>query len=676
MAHVSGAAGPTPEPDMHADLKTGIFREWVLSTAALLALTFCLSYFSDYLGLKNLDNTLYDRLVGLLVQQPASDDIVIVAIDDGSIQEMGHWPWPRAQHATLLEQLSEARAVAFDLVFSEPNPAYPDDDAILAQAIRDHGRVVLPLIISNNSSTVAPPMPILGDAAMRLGTINIYPDSDGVIRSVLAQKRLDSGLVLDHISLALLDAGQDSNKAQHMRDAHGSTPVRIAYARFSNDLSIVPYNRVLDGSIPPTTFKDKYVLVGSWGSGLGDTFATPYSGIGGPMPGVEVLANVLNGGLSNQWIEAPDRFTSALLCLIPVLISCIAFRYLSPQRSFMFAVIAVGGIFATVALALYYSLWWLAPSAALIGTGLAYPVWSWRSQHAALQHIDGQLALLRTERLISSALNPDNTATRGSDMFPSDQTLSARVRMLHDAIDRMRMAQHQRNETLRFLSHDMRAPLNSILALTDLKRSESENTRHSETLAQFDFYAYKTLALVDGFVELSRAEAIELRSRPTNLTELIAQCCDGAWVHAQQKQIQIDTASLPEAAWINADAGLLERAWTNLLDNALKYSPNGTAITCTVERDNTDWVAQISDQGRGMDAASLEAAFSPFTRIDEQRPDNPPGVGLGLAFVRTVITRHGGHIDVQSQPGVGTRFTIRLPALDLTDPESDTPGRH
>lgn len=664
-------AGPSAhadsdEPDLQARLKIRIWREWLLSTAALLALTLCLSYFSNALGLRNLDNTVYDRLSALFVHNIASEDIVIVAIDDDSIQEMGHWPWRRARHADLLEKLAQARAVAFDLVFSEPNPAYPGDDAMLARAIREHGRVVLPLVISRDNQTLIPPIPILADATAYSGTINIYPDSDGVIRSFFTQKKLDNDQLLHHITLAMLEAGQDHEAARGLRDKDGTTPLRIAYSEFAHDTALLPYNRVLDGSITPSTFKDKYVLVGAWASGLGDTFATPYSSTQGVMPGVRVLANLLNGSLSNQWIHTPNRLILALLSIIPVLISCAAFLFLSPQRAFVFSIVVMAATFATASLVLQMFLWWLPPSAALIGTALAYPVWAWRSQHAALRHIDQELALLRSERLIPFVQESDAGKRAYGSLPLRDQTLLARIRQLHGTINGMRIAQRQRNETLRFLSHDMRAPLNSILALTDLQRNRIQSDQPDpQTLGQFDYYANRTLALVDGFVALSRAEAIELAFLPVNLSEVIIQCSEGAWAHAQRKQIHIDTSGLPDAAWISADASLMERVWTNLLDNALKYSPDNTTIRCTLQRDGNDWIAAVEDQGRGMDPSALTSAFTPFVRLDENRPDNPSGVGLGLAFVQTVIARHNGQIDIQSQPDKGTRITIRLRALDL-----------
>lgn len=633
------------EAQLQTRLKTRILHEWVWTTAALLVLTFSLSYFGDKLGLQHLDNTLYDHYLSTLVHHPPSDDIIIVVIDDSSIQELGLWPWRRARHAQVLQRLGGARAVALDLLLSEQNPAWPADDFILADAIRKHGRVVLPFAIGDSPEAITAPLPVLAEAAAGLGYIGLRADPDGVVRSFSAQKRTPAGGVVDHLSLKLLKVGSEHQQIAKLQDL-GTESRRIAYAGAPGNFAMVPYNRVADGGVPASAFKDKFVLIGSWGSGLGDTVPTPHSHNGDAMSGVEVLANILNGGLTNRWIDSPGRLAAALLCLFPVLISCLSFRRLSPQRGFVFSVALFAGTLVMTGLLLRYGLWWVSPVAALIGIVLAYPVWSWRSQHAALRHIDHELALLGSSRHTPSP----------------DQPLLTRLGQLHRAIEQMRIAQRQRNETLRFLSHDMRAPLNSIVALAELQR---EGRQHTDgILRQFDHYARKTLSLVDGFVALGRAEAIDLHLQPVDMSDLITQCCEDAWVHAHQKQINVQYDNLPTHAWVNADAHFLERAWSNLLDNALKYSAAGTTIVCALEREADYWVAQIQDQGRGMDPAAMKGIFSPFVRIDEQTPENPDGAGLGLAFVHAVVTRHGGWIQVESEPDQGTRFRIGLPAVD------------
>src|SRR5699024_1853067 len=116
-------------------------------------------------------------------------NIAIITIDDDSIAQLGFWPWRRTKHAELLPHLSEAKAVGFDVLFSEANPNFPQDDDAFAQAIATHGRVVLPLVIDPNTQTALPPFRPFDDAAAATGYINVYPDHDGVVRRLqLAQK--------------------------------------------------------------------------------------------------------------------------------------------------------------------------------------------------------------------------------------------------------------------------------------------------------------------------------------------------------------------------------------------------------------------------------------------------------------------------------------------------------
>lgn len=645
---------PFSETGLDARLAARMLHEWLWTTAALLALTFGLAWFADELGVRRLENTAYDRLVGTL-HLPPSSDIVIIAIDDSSIEELGFWPWRRALHAQLLPALATARAVGMDLLFSERNPAYPADDDDLAAAIKAHGRIVLPLMINNDGLTVTRPLPELQQATANTGYINILVDDDSVVRSFVPHQSLTDGRAFEHFSLALLDAGGDTKNADSLRTGQ-MRPLRIAWSGTPGAFKVLPYARVLDGSVPASVFDGKYVLVGSWGSGLGDTFSTPRSKSGEAMAGVEILANILSGGLSGTWIQLPGRWTAAWLGVMPVLLSCLAFRRFSPQRAFLLNIAMFIAVFAGSAFLLHWALWWISPVPAALGILLAYPVWSWRSQHAALRHIDAELAWLDAENRASSpADTPEGAlATVTPSVSPSNRSLLARVGQLHQALEQIRAARRQRDETLRFLSHDMRAPLNSILALTQLQQNSPE---------QYDHYARKTLALVDGFVELSRAEAIPLQRVPLNLATMISHCCDDAWARAQQKAISVDYEGVPGDAWVLADPGLLERAWSNLLDNALKYSDSNTRVHCSVRRDGPDWVACIQDQGRGMDAESLQTIFAPFQRLS---PDADQGAGLGLAFVQTVVARHGGHISVDSQPGRGTRFCIRLAAQDYS----------
>ncbi|WP_353153635.1 CHASE2 domain-containing protein [Pollutimonas bauzanensis] len=635
--------------------------EWLLVTLVMMLMTMAASYFGDSIGLTRLDHTFYDKTLSAAVQSSNTDKIVIVAIDDGSINQLGYWPWRRIVHAQLLDRLHEAKVVGVDLVFNEINPAYPEDDTILAEAIHRHGNVVLPLVVEKGNHNTLAPLPLLANAAERLGYINIYPDEDGVIRSLVPQQTLASGLHVEHFVTAITRAANNLVDVPSSQQPDAS-PRLIPYAGTPGHFTMYPYAQVLDGQIPESSFKDKYVLIGSWGSGLGDAFPTPRSLHGETMAGVEILANGLLSTLDNNWITTPNRWQAALLAALPVFLICLGLRRLSPRRSFAIALAVLALIFIVSGLLMHYANIWVPITASLIGVALAYPVWSWRSQEAALQHIDGELQTLHQE-----TAEHGNSSLPGSPS-PTDGSLSARVTQLHSAIGQLRQARQKREETMRFLSHDMRAPQNSILALTQLQKQPESELPEAELLRRIDLYAHKTLSLVDGFVQLARAEAMTIRHQSVDLVELVELSRDDFWAQAKQRHISILFTEHPEAAWIDGDEALLRRACCNVIDNAIKYSPENSTITCSIVNDSNDWLVIVSDQGRGISEAQQQNLFTPFMRADENVHGNPGGVGLGLAFTNTVVARHGGSIQAKSHEGAGATFILRFTAKkDIDD---------
>ena len=153
-------------------------RSGLWLTVALAVLAALLGSFN---GLGRLDQVLYDRAV-MMTGRAADPDILIVAIDDASIDALGRWPWRRAIHAALLDRLSGARAVGLDLIFAEPDTVNPGDDPILANSIQRNGRTVLPVVLDRlrNPTAIGLPIPELARTAASTGFINALIDPDGV----------------------------------------------------------------------------------------------------------------------------------------------------------------------------------------------------------------------------------------------------------------------------------------------------------------------------------------------------------------------------------------------------------------------------------------------------------------------------------------------------------------
>ena len=243
-------------------------------------------------------------------------------------------------------------------------------------------------------------------------------------------------------------------------------------------------------------------------------------------------------------------------------------------------------------------------------------------------------------------------------------------------------AERQRDEMLHVLSHDMRSPQASILNLLEqpllsahagaYPSQRPEQRAHawvsSDTVERIRRYARRTLALADDMVQLARAEAARYRLEPCDLRDLAINACDDVWPLAQAKGIDIESPSEGEAVWIAADGSLILRALINLLDNAIKYSPEGAKVACWL--DVTKAVARItiSDTGYGIPLDQQAHLFERFRRFHTPGQPRIEGTGLGMAFVHVVVQRHGGQIAVESALGKGTEVSVTLPLPKRGEP--------
>ncbi|WP_035556849.1 CHASE2 domain-containing protein [Burkholderia sp. 9120] len=278
-------------------------------------------------------------------------------------------------------------------------------------------------------------------------------------------------------------------------------------------------------------------------------------------------------------------------------------------------------------------------------------------------------------------------------------------------VSALHAAERQREDALRLLSHDMRSPQASILALVEIERAREEPVLARGLLERIERYAQRALTLADDFVQLARAESQAYVLEPVSLTEMLIDASDEVWPQAHAKRITLQTvagagtqvqteaeaeaeadadadaeadadadadADAEEGHWICADRSLMTRALVNILNNAVKYSPPDTRITCSLASLEPTSVpggarrvsCTIRDEGYGIPMEQQAGLFERFRRFHETERPEVGGAGLGMAFVKTVVTRHGGDVAVVSAPGKGTAFTIELPALDDAQSEA------
>lgn len=226
----------------------------------------------------------------------------------------------------------------------------------------------------------------------------------------------------------------------------------------------------------------------------------------------------------------------------------------------------------------------------------------------------------------------------------------------------LRAAQRERDEVLRFLSHDMKSPASSLLGLAQLQRDPDRALPPHELSQRLDLLAQRLLALVDGFVALARAESTDPSVFDDfDLRDAIQDAYDEVWATARAHDNTVTTTMPDEPIAVHGDRPLMARAIVNLLTNAVKFSPEGAPILLTCHQEASQVTVKIADCGPGIAAEAATALFRRFSRGLHRGATDPGGAGLGLAFVRVVAEKHRGHAWVESNEGQpGAVFCISL----------------
>jgi two-component system, OmpR family, sensor histidine kinase KdpD len=218
------------------------------------------------------------------------------------------------------------------------------------------------------------------------------------------------------------------------------------------------------------------------------------------------------------------------------------------------------------------------------------------------------------------------------------------------------------NALLNSISHDLRTPLVSIIGVLSSLQEGSVNLDEAakDSLIQVaSEEAARLNRLIANLLEVSKIEAgaLKLTSRPSDLQDIVGSSIEQITARYKGRNITIQLQEgLP---LIPVDSGLMVQVLVNLLDNAIKYSPQSTSVEVTGRKINDRIEIEISDRGVGIPEQDLVRVFDKFYRV--QRPDNVTGTGLGLSICKGIVEAHGGTITAENRPGGGTVIRVRLP---------------
>lgn len=237
----------------------------------------------------------------------------------------------------------------------------------------------------------------------------------------------------------------------------------------------------------------------------------------------------------------------------------------------------------------------------------------------------------------------------GAVALIEDQTAAARI-------DRVR------RDFIANLTHELRTPIAAIGLLAETLRGEEEQVVLDSLTQKIVNETDRVDQIIDDLLELSRVELDgSPRREPVDVRLLLGSVEDQYRFKANSKNIQIEKSDTEAGLKLIGDAGQLNRALSNLVDNSIKYSDENSIIHLEAVRGQTYIDLVVRDQGIGIPKADLDRIFERFYRVDRARSRATGGTGLGLSIVRHVAVNHGGEILLRSREGEGSKFTIRLP---------------
>jgi signal transduction histidine kinase/amino acid transporter len=309
-----------------------------------------------------------------------------------------------------------------------------------------------------------------------------------------------------------------------------------------------------------------------------------------------------------------------------------------------------------------------------------YAAWVLSPVHAA----DGTPLALLAIGMIDPVVewNEDDVAlidSVGADLGRAMVQAQLHQRQL-DLVRQLQELDRAKSEFLSTFSHELRTPLTSIRAYTELLRDDGATDGAQDRMLEvIEKNSVRLSILIEDILTLSHLNSAgyDIPLVPVDMVPLIDSVCQSVAPMAEANDLTLTTRSTEDSAIVLGDPNQLERLLLNLVTNAVKFTPPDGRILISISASVSSVVISVSDNGIGIPVEEQGAVFGRFFRGAEATQEVIPGSGLGLAIVQAIIEHHGGTLSLDSVPGRGTTFRVRLPSFDAarTCPELEAQGR-
>jgi heavy metal sensor kinase len=275
--------------------------------------------------------------------------------------------------------------------------------------------------------------------------------------------------------------------------------------------------------------------------------------------------------------------------------------------------------------------------------------------------------ITRVRRKVELIVDQTDLSHRVSEGLPDDE-VGRLARTFDQLLERVQQAMARERQFTSDASHELRTPLTVLKGELSvaLNRPRSAD-EYRATLARLEPTVDDMSQLVEDLLALTRAAASKENAgqERVNLTNLLRQVCERMKVLADAKGITLNAPPASAGLITLGDRLKLQRVLINLIDNALRYTPKGGRVDVAMRRKEAEVFIDVRDTGRGIRPEHLPRLFQRFYRADSDRARDSGGSGLGLAITQAIVQAHHGQINVESQPGKGSCFTVCLPLADI-----------
>lgn len=250
--------------------------------------------------------------------------------------------------------------------------------------------------------------------------------------------------------------------------------------------------------------------------------------------------------------------------------------------------------------------------------------------------------------------------------------LMGAMALVQDVSERRRL-EEVRRDFVANISHELKTPVGALSLLAETLLDEHDIEVGRRMAGRMVVEASRVADTIDDLLVLSRIESGELPSHePVSVSEVVTETLDRLQPAVERSNIGVDAVAVDDHLTVVADRRQLVSALYNLLDNAVKYSDEGSTVTVRAAAADQWLEIAVADTGMGIPARDVERVFERFYRVDHARSRQTGGTGLGLAIVRHVAVNHGGDVVVESRLGEGSTFVLRIPIVPTTA-RSSTP---